>query len=65
MVELTETQACAMEQQQAPLHLTNPRTGEVFVLIRKDVYDLTCAIVRGGSGKPWGDEDDDLIRKDV
>ena len=42
----------------------NPATQEVFVLIRKEVYDLTCNIVGGGQGRVWDDEaDDDLIRK--
>jgi hypothetical protein len=66
MIELTEEQAVAMERDQAPFQLVNPRTREVFVLIRKDVYDLTCTVVGGGKGKPWDDEaDNDLIRKDA
>jgi hypothetical protein len=62
MIELTEEQARAMEAQKAPLQVLNPRTQEVFVLIRKDVYDLTCGIVGGGRGQVWDDEaDDDLV----
>jgi hypothetical protein len=34
----------------------------VFVLIRKDVYDLTCSIVAGQTGRVWDDEED-LIQK--
>ncbi len=64
MIELTETQVQALEAQKSPLHLVNPATQEVFVLIRKDVYDLTCSIVGGGPGRVWDDEaDNDLIRK--
>ncbi len=64
MIELTKEQARAMVEQGAPLHVLNPCTKEVFVLIRKDVYDLTCTVVGGGNGKVWDDEaDDDLIRK--
>ncbi len=63
MIALTEEQAAALEKQQATLNLVDPRTGEVYVLVRKHVYDLTCTIV-GGKGKPWADaDDDDLIRK--
>jgi hypothetical protein len=63
MIELTEQQIKALEEQKRPLHVLNPRTQEVFVLIRKDVYDLTCGIV-GGQGRVWHDTaDDDLIRK--
>jgi hypothetical protein len=53
----------AMAEQQSPLHVVNPRTREVFVLIRRDVYDLTCGIIGGRKGQVWDDEDDDLIRK--
>jgi hypothetical protein len=64
MIELTKEQAQALAAQKKPLHLMNPLTQEVFVLIRKDVYDLTCTIVGGGRGRVWNDEaDDDLIRK--
>ncbi|HKM56947.1 MAG TPA: hypothetical protein VJY33_26310 [Isosphaeraceae bacterium] len=42
----------------------NPKTREVYFLIRQDVYHLTCGIVAGGQGRVWGDQpDDDLIRK--
>lgn len=64
MIELTEEQAQALAEQKAPLRLIDPRTREVFVLIRQDVYDLTCGIVGGGPGRVWDDEaDDNLIRK--
>ena len=66
MIELTEEQVVALEKQQAPLQLINPRTRAVYVLVRRNVYDLTCAVVGGGKGKPWDDEaDNDLIRKDA
>jgi hypothetical protein len=64
MIELNEEQAQAVQAQSTPLHLVNPATHEVFVLIRKEVYDLTCSIVGGGRGRVWDDQaDDDLIRK--
>ena len=63
MIELTAAQIAGLQEQQSPLHLVNPQTGEVYVLVRKPVYDLTCAVV-GGKGKAWDDAaDDDLIRK--
>src|SRR5437588_8212964 len=62
MIELTPEQTRAIGAQKAPVHLLNPATQEVFVLIRKDVYDLTCSIVGGGKGQVWDDKaDDDLI----
>jgi hypothetical protein len=64
MIELTQEQALAMEQEKAPLQVLNPRTQEVYVLIRHDVYKLTCSIVGGGPGKVWDDEaDEGLIRE--
>ncbi len=64
MIQLTEEQTRALDEQKTPLHLIDPRTREVFVLIRQDVYQLTCNIVGGGKGRVWDDEaDDDLIRK--
>jgi hypothetical protein len=62
MIELTPEQTRAIAAQEAPIHLLNPATQEVFVLIRKDVYDLTCSVVGSGTGQVWTDEaDDDLI----
>jgi hypothetical protein len=65
MVEMTPEQVQAMEAlEKGPLHLLNPKTNEVYVLIRQDVYKLTCSVVGGGSGQVWDDvADDDLIRK--
>lgn len=51
MIELTEEQALALERQKVPLQIVNPRTQEVYVLIRQDVYKLSCKIVGGGEGK--------------
>lgn len=64
MIQLTEEQVRAMAEQQSPLQVVNPRTQQVYVLIRRDVYDLTCSIVGGKEGQVWDDDDDDLIRKD-
>ncbi|HUE16095.1 MAG TPA: hypothetical protein VMR25_18130 [Planctomycetaceae bacterium] len=63
MLELTERQVRALGEQNSPLQLINPATQEIFVLVRKEVYDLTCSIVGGRPGQVWDDEDDDLIRK--
>ena len=64
MIELTEQQAAAMAEQKNPLQVLNPQTQEVYVLIRRDVYEMTCKIVGGQKGAVWDDEaDDDLIRK--
>jgi hypothetical protein len=63
MIELTAEQAVAAEPK-ATLQLVDPRTRVVYVLVRKEVYDLARAVVGGGKGEPWGDEADAaLIRK--
>jgi hypothetical protein len=66
MLELTPEQAQAQAEHKAPLQVLNPATGEVFVLIPKDVYDLTRGIVGGGKGRVWDDQaDEGLIRKEA
>jgi hypothetical protein len=66
MIELTETQVQAIAAQNSkPLEVVNPATQEVFVLIRKEVYDLVCGTLKP-YGRGWDDAaDDDLIRKDA
>jgi hypothetical protein len=65
MIELTEEQQQAMSVEKSPLHVVNPRTQEVFVLIRQDVYELFCSMARPFN-RGWDNPaDDDLIRKDT
>lgn len=45
MIELTEEQVTAMQRTKTPLQVVNPRTQEVFVLIRQELYALTSKIV--------------------
>ncbi len=64
MIELTEEQTQAMaSQKQGPMQIKNPRTGETFLLIRSDVYELVRKIIDGPNRQGWGDPRDDLIRK--
>ena len=56
MIELTEEQSRALRQDREPLHVLDPATRQVFVLVRQDVSDLTRKIVGGGPGQPWDDE---------
>jgi hypothetical protein len=63
MLELTERQVQTIAEQKSPLELINPATQEVFVLVRKEVYNLTCNIVGERQGQVWDDQDDNLIRK--
>lgn len=64
MIELTPEQAQAMAEQKTPLKVLNPLTQEVFVLIRQNVYELTCGIVSSMNRAGWDNPaDDDLIVK--
>ena len=64
MIELTPEQAQAQTEQKAPLHVLNPTTQEVYVLIKKDVYEGVSGILRP-LNRAWDNpEDDDLIRRD-
>jgi hypothetical protein len=67
MIELTEEQVQALTAQtQGPLQLLNPRTQEVFVLIRQDFSQLTGRILDGPNRRGWGNAaDDDLLWKDA
>src|SRR5262245_65966491 len=64
MIELTpEQQQALQDQTQGPLHVLNPRTQKMYVLIPKDVYELTSRIISGPNRRGWDNpEDDDLIR---
>jgi hypothetical protein len=64
MIQLTEEQARVMAEEKAPPQVLNPLTQEVFVLIRKDIYDTVCGFLRP-LGRGWDNPaDDDLIRRD-
>jgi hypothetical protein len=63
MIELNEEQIRALEEQKTPLQLINPRTREVYVLMRQDVYQLACSIISGPNRAGLGTED--LLQKDA
>ena len=65
MIELNEEQARALERLEQPAAALDPNTGQVYRLIRQEVYDVVCGSLKS-LGRGWDDpEDDDLIRKDV
>ena len=63
MLKLTEEQAQAVRREKQPAAAVDPETGQVYRLIRQEVYDVVCASLKS---QAWGRDDDgdeDLIRK--
>jgi len=63
MIELTEEQQQALSAEKGPLQVVDPRTQEVYVLIRLDVYKLTCSIVSGPNRRGWDDPELDVYEQ--
>jgi hypothetical protein len=63
MIELTEEQQQALSAEKGPLQVVEPRTKEVYVLIRLDVYKLTCSIVSGPNRRGWEDSELDVYEQ--
>jgi hypothetical protein len=65
MIELTEAQAKALDVPPQPAVAVDPRTGQEYLLIRRDVYEKVVAALKPLS-RGWDNPaDDDLIRKDA
>jgi len=45
MIELTHEQQQALEDEAQPLRLINPKTSDVYVLLREDLYGKVQALV--------------------
>ena len=65
MIELTEQQRQALDgTEQLPVAV-DPKTGQEYLLIRREVYELARKTLKP-FGRGWDDPaDDDLIRKDA
>ncbi len=65
MIELTSEQLKALDAPQQPPVAVDPRTGQEYLLIRRDIYQLARATLKP-YGRGWDDPaDDHLIRKDA
>lgn len=65
MIELTTEQLRALDEPQQPPVVVDPRSGQQYLLIRKEIYDLVRGTLKP-YGRGWDDPaDDDLIRKDL
>jgi hypothetical protein len=61
MIELSQEQLRALDTEAQPVSAIDPRTGQVYRLIKQEVYDLVCGIIKPYN-RGW-DPDDDLIRR--
>ena len=63
MIELTQQQSLALGREKQPIAAVDPQTGQVYRLIRQEIYDIACSSLKS---QAWGQDDDgdeDLIRK--
>ena len=63
MIELTEDQLQTLDRETQPVAVVDPRTGQVYRLIKQEVYNTVCGILKPYN-RGW-DPDEDLIRKDT
>ena len=65
MIELTPEQQQALDGPEQPAVAVDPRTGQEYLLIRREIYEKVQSVLRP-FGRAWDDPaDDDLIRKDA
>ena len=65
MIELTEQQRGELDNPQ-PAEVRDPKTNEVYVLLRKDVYDRVRRIVGAVNERAdWDDPAFDVYDRDV
>ncbi len=65
MIELTDDQFPALDALQQPPIAVDPRTGQEYLLIRREIYEKVCGFLKP-LGRAWDNPaDDDLIREDA
>ena len=64
MIELTPEQLQALDTEKQPVAAVDPRTGQEYLLIKREVYSVVCGILKPYN-RGWEDADSDLIRKDA
>jgi hypothetical protein len=63
MIELREDQLRVLDGEQQPPVAIDPRTGQEYLLIKREVYNLVSGILKPYN-RGWN-PDEDLIRKDA
>lgn len=63
MIDLTEEQQGELDVAQ-PVRLRDPRTGEIYVLVRADAYDRMRAVIDGYTRRAgWDDPELDVYER--
>ena len=63
MIELTEKQAQALDAPPQPAVAVDPRNGQEYLLIKREIYEKVKKTLKP-FGRAWGGpEDDDVIKK--
>ena len=62
MIELREDQLRVLDDEPQPATVVDPRTGQCYRLIKQDVYDLVCGIIKPFN-RDWDPDDDLILRK--
>ena len=63
MIELTEEQQQVLSAEKGPLQIVDPLTQEVYVLVRKDVYELGRRVIDGPNRAGWDDPELDIYEQ--
>ncbi len=65
MIELREDQFQSLDAPEQPAVAVDPRTGQEYVLIRREIYEKVRGFLKP-YGRAWDNPaDDDLIREDA
>lgn len=65
MIELREDQVRSLDTSPQPPVVVDPRTGQEYLLIRRDIYEKVRAYLQP-YGRAWDNPaDDDLIREEA
>jgi len=64
MIELRDDQLQALDAEQQPVAAVDPRTGQVYRLIREEVYNVVCGIIKPFN-RGWDADEDLIVRKDA
>jgi hypothetical protein len=63
MIELRDDQLKALDSETQPLAVVDPRTGQVYRLIKQEVYTLVCGIIRPFNRGVEDDSDMDVYEQ--